>query len=124
MINSTELRGVDVKVTVIGALPSVAGASDYHEALLKWGLCCDVEAEALTCCHLPSSFRCGLPYSSASFYTSIPPLFYLHLPWLHEGLSLALCSVSALPAYLLFPQAPVPSQLGGKAGGVHLSFNL
>jgi len=50
VINSTELRGVDVEVTVIGALPSVPGASDDPEAFLKWELCRDAEAEALTWC--------------------------------------------------------------------------
>ena len=51
VINSTELRGVDVEVTVIGALPSVPGTGgDDPEAFLKWELCRDAEAEALTWC--------------------------------------------------------------------------
>jgi hypothetical protein len=121
MINSTELRGVDVKVTVIGALPSVAGASDYHEALLKWGLCCDVEAEALTCCHLPSSFRCGLPYSSASFYTSIPPIILLALALASRGLELG-SVFRECPTCLSAISAGASAQPARRKGGGGSSF--
>jgi hypothetical protein len=49
VINSSELRMVDVKVAVIGAFP-VSEEADDGEALIKWELDREAEAEALTWC--------------------------------------------------------------------------
>jgi hypothetical protein len=49
VINSSELRMVDVGVTVIGAFPASVEAND-DEALIKWQLDREAEAEALTWC--------------------------------------------------------------------------
>ena len=49
VINSTELRMVGFEMGAIGAFPAAAG-NDDPDALLKWELPRDVEAEALTWC--------------------------------------------------------------------------
>ena len=48
-INSTELRAVDVIVREIGLFPVEAGVND-PDALIKWELSRNDEAEALTWC--------------------------------------------------------------------------
>ena len=49
IINSTELRAVGVDVKEIGLFPAEAGAND-PDALIKWELSRNDEAEALTWC--------------------------------------------------------------------------
>ena len=49
VINSTELRAVGVDVREIGLFPAEAGVND-PDALIKWELSRNDEAEALTWC--------------------------------------------------------------------------
>ena len=49
LINSTELRAVGVNVRDIGLFPVEAGVND-PDALIKWEISRNDEAEALTCC--------------------------------------------------------------------------